>query len=88
MRWGAAIVAIMVTAVLAWRLGTAPGLREALTAEITPPIGTEFVFHGDVGSPPVISPDGSMVVFGAAAPGETSSLWVRSMHTPPCSACT
>ena len=81
MGWAVAIVAIIVAAGLAWRVRTAPGQREVLTAEIAPPDGTEFVFYGDMGSPPVISPDGSMVAFGAAAPGEVVSLWVRSLRT-------
>ena len=79
--WAAALVAIIVAAALAWRLSTAPRQRETVVAEIAPPAGTEFVFHGDLGSPPVISRDGLMVVFGAAAPGETVTLWVRSLRT-------
>jgi Tol biopolymer transport system component len=79
--WAVAVVATIVAAVLAWRLSRAPVLDQAVVAEITPPAGTDFVFHGDVGSPPIISPDGSKVVFGAAVPGDAVSLWVRSMRT-------
>jgi Tol biopolymer transport system component len=81
MRWAAAIVAIIVAAVLLWRLGTVLGRGEVVFAEIAPPGATDFVFHGDIGSPPVLSRDGSMVVFGAAAPGEAVTLWVRSLRT-------
>jgi Tol biopolymer transport system component len=79
--WAAALVAAIVAAVLAWQLGTARGEREILTTELAPPEGTSFELYGDMGSPPVISPDGSMVAFGAAAPGEVVSLWVRSLQT-------
>jgi hypothetical protein len=81
MGWAVALVVIIAAAALAWRLSTAPGQRGTVFAEIAPPAGTEFVFHGDVGSPPVVSRDGSMVAFGATAPGETVALWVRSLRT-------
>lgn len=79
--WALAFVAGVLAAVLGMRLRDPAGESEIITAEIEPPAGTEFVFHGDIGSPPVISPDGSMVAFGGAAPGEVVSLWVRSLRT-------
>jgi Tol biopolymer transport system component len=79
--WAVACAAIVVAGALAWRLTTAWEPRETVTAEIVPPAGTEFVFNGDMASPPVMSPDGAMVVFGAAAPGNPVSLWVRSLRT-------
>jgi Tol biopolymer transport system component len=80
--WAVAIAATIVAAALAWRLvGTAPEARDIVVSEVVPPAGTQFVFQGDLGSPPVISRDGSLMVFGAAAPGESVSLWVRSLRT-------
>jgi Tol biopolymer transport system component len=79
--WTVAIAAVVFATALAWRLTTAPEPREVATFEIVPPASTEFAFDGDLASPPVMSPDGSMVLFGAAAPGEPVSLWVRSLRT-------
>jgi Tol biopolymer transport system component len=79
--WTIAGAATLIAVLLAWRLASTPDRRQVLYSEIGPPAGTEFVFHGDLGSPPVISPDGSNVVFGASRPGETVTLWVRSLRT-------
>jgi Tol biopolymer transport system component len=79
--WVAAMVALIVAIALAWHMSRAPVHREIVYTEIAPPAGAEFAFHGDRGSPPVIAPDGSAVVFGAVVPGEPVTLWLRSLRT-------
>jgi Tol biopolymer transport system component len=47
-----------------------------IEADINPPAGKNFTFGGDSGQPPMISPDGRRVVFGAG-----NSLWVRPLNS-------
>jgi len=44
-------------------------------AFLVPPRDTSFQFEGDTGAPPVLSPDGSGIVFGAG-----DELWYRSLR--------
>lgn len=47
-----------------------------IEADINPPAGKNFTFGGDSGQPPMISPDGKRVVFGAG-----NSLWIRRLNS-------
>jgi serine/threonine protein kinase/Tol biopolymer transport system component len=47
---------------------------------ILPPDKTEFAF-AFTGAPPVLSPDGTKIVFGAAEPGKPLTLWVRALDS-------
>jgi serine/threonine protein kinase/Tol biopolymer transport system component len=63
-----------ITMVMLWK----PWVKESrplIVAEIPTPVGETLYFWGDEGAPPVISPDGRRVVFGAGG-----KLWVRSLQ--------
>jgi Tol biopolymer transport system component len=79
--WAVAAVAIGAAVVLGWMLSISESRAVVIHTEIARPGTAEFRFQGDVGSPPVVAPDGSAIVFGAAAPGEPVTLWVRSLRT-------
>jgi len=68
-----AIVAV-ITAGLGFLRTPVEGRR--LTASISPPEDTSFQLTGDVGAPPVISPDGTSVAFGAG-----DRIWFRSLES-------
>jgi len=79
--WVVATVATAAALVFGW-LHLAPGRSDVVIyTDIARPGTAEFRFQGDVGSPPVVAPDGSAIVFGASAPGEPVTLWVRSLRT-------
>ncbi len=66
-------------ALLAGREGTQP--PAPLYVDIGAPEGARFHFQGDYGAPPVLSPDGSLVAFGAVGDLAKTFLWVRSLTT-------
>jgi eukaryotic-like serine/threonine-protein kinase len=63
--------ATVMTTLYVLGIRTHPGLIRAF---IAPPEKTSFNFTGDYGAPPVISPDGKRMVFGAGG-----KLWVRAL---------
>ncbi|TNF78126.1 MAG: serine/threonine protein kinase, partial [Acidobacteria bacterium] len=79
--WAIAAIASSVALFLGWLYLGAGRPDIVIRTEIARPGAAEFRFQGDVGSPPVIAPDGSAIVFGASAPGEPVTLWVRSLRT-------
>jgi serine/threonine protein kinase/Tol biopolymer transport system component len=79
--WPMAAVASAIAAALGWLYLNSDRHEVAIHTEIARPGDAEFRFQGDVGSPPVVAPDGSAIVFGAAAPGEPVTLWLRSLRT-------
>jgi len=81
MGWAVAAVATAAAAALVWMLSSSGSRDVVIRTEIARPGTAEFRFQGDVGSPPVVAPDGSAIVFGASAPGEPVTLWVRSLRT-------
>jgi eukaryotic-like serine/threonine-protein kinase len=74
--WGVALFAIVALIVgsLAFRSKTPE--RQRLVAAVPPPPDNPFAVTGDVGSPPVISPDGTRLAFGAGG-----RIWVRALDT-------
>ncbi len=52
-----------------------------VVADLGAPVGQKFHFQGDFGAPPVLSPDGEQVVFGAVGDQGTTRLWLRSLAT-------
>jgi Tol biopolymer transport system component len=66
---------------MVWR--DAASLRKApiVRTAILPPDGTTFEFLSIGGAPPMISRDGTKVVFGAQEPGKPRTLWIRSLDT-------
>jgi Tol biopolymer transport system component len=79
--WVIAAIASSVALFFGWLYLGAGRPDIVIRTEIARPGAAEFRFQGDVGSPPVIAPDGSAIVFGASAPGEPVTLWVRSLRT-------
>ena len=53
--------------------------RPVLRAMVMPPEGARFNLSGDVGGPPVFSPDGSAVAFSAISKEGISRLWLREI---------
>ncbi|HVP44535.1 MAG TPA: protein kinase [Terriglobales bacterium] len=53
----------------------------AVRSSIEPPEGQIFAFTGDVAGPPVISPDGTRIVFAASDQSNHQQLWLRSLNS-------
>ncbi len=68
-----AAAAFMVAGLSWWSKAPEP---HRLVASISPPEDSEFDLTGDYGAPPVVSPDGVHVAFGAG-----DRIWVRSLET-------
>jgi len=68
-----AAVALTALAIGLWRK---PPASTRLVASIPPPEDTPFQLIGDVGAPPVLSPDGLSLVFGAG-----DHIWIRSLES-------
>jgi Tol biopolymer transport system component/predicted Ser/Thr protein kinase len=81
MAWVVAAVACSAALAFGWLYIGTDRHEVVIRTEIAQPGTAEFRFQGDVGSPPVVAPDGSAIIFGAAAPGEPVTLWVRSLRT-------
>jgi len=79
--WAIAAVATAAAVAMGWILSGSGSRDVVIRTEIARPGDAEFRFQGDVGSPPKVAPDGSAIVFGASAPGEPVTLWVRSLRT-------
>ena len=60
--------------------GAGPGDR-VLRTLILPPEGVRFNISGDVGGPPTLSPDGSMVAYAAISKEGVGRLWVRRLDS-------
>ena len=52
----------------------------SIRAAINPPANTHFRLTSDLAGPPVLSPDGAYVAFGASGADGKTSLWVRTMN--------
>jgi eukaryotic-like serine/threonine-protein kinase len=73
--WAVAFVAVAgLIAATAFR--SKEPIRPRLVASIPPPPDTDFGVTGDVGSPPVVSPDGTRLAFGAGG-----RIWVRTLDS-------
>lgn len=53
----------------------------AIRTVINSPDKTTFNLAGDFAGPPVLSPDGTSIVFASTGPDGKSSLWVRAMNS-------
>jgi serine/threonine protein kinase len=77
--WAIAAIALIALAMGIWRSGSteqAPVLR----ASILPPPEGSFVFYGDYGSEPVLSPDGKRLAFVATVKG-ARGIYVRDVDS-------
>ena len=72
----AAVVAVLALLALAIGLTRKPPAGTRLVASIPPPEDAPFQLIGDVGAPPVLSPDGMNLVFGAS-----DRIWIRSLES-------
>ncbi len=77
---GVAAAAVVVTALAMWLFGVgrSPGVVQTF---ILPPEGGQFTFTGQGGGPPVISPDGTKIVFQASGTDGKRLLWVRALQS-------
>ncbi len=74
--WAVATALLVATLALAAQLARTRNVRpEPIHAFIDPPPKTRFQLTGDVAAPPVISPDGANIVFGASG-----KLWIQSLR--------
>lgn len=71
-----AVVAVLALIALAIALWRKPPASTRLVAAIPPPEDAPFQLIGDVGAPPVLSPDGLNLVFGAG-----DRIWIRSLES-------
>ncbi|MGH9476846.1 MAG: protein kinase domain-containing protein [Terriglobales bacterium] len=72
--------AVVVTAAAVWRMRPAPSAPQ-IAAQIAPPARAQFAFQGVHPGPPVVSPDGTKVVY-LARTGSHTSLWLRALDSP------
>ena len=83
--WVAAGIATLaaISALVLLARGSQATPDRLLRLSIVPPAGTNFVPRDITGTPHfALSPDGSAIVFVAAAPGGTPRLWLRPLHLP------
>ncbi|HEV2200386.1 MAG TPA: protein kinase [Bryobacteraceae bacterium] len=79
--WTAAALCLLIAASLAFvTLRRTPPEVQVLTTTILPPDGAAFDFASSP-NPPVISPDGRKLVFGAQSPDGMTRLWVRPFNS-------
>jgi serine/threonine protein kinase/Tol biopolymer transport system component len=81
-RWLAIGVALVLgVAILGAYLGLAPRAGPVVRSFILPPSGTSFVTMAPSAAPPVISPDGNRLVFGARDDKGKTSLYLRALNS-------
>ncbi len=75
--WGTLVVALV--GALLWTAWRAHGPLPVFRSSLVPPPGAIFDFDGDFSAPPVLSPDGTQVAFGARSQKEREVIWVQSL---------
>jgi serine/threonine protein kinase/Tol biopolymer transport system component len=80
--WAAAVVAaIVLSAAAAMFLYHPTQTAPAIRTVINPPEKTTLNLTGDGAGPPVLSPDGTSIVFAATGADGKTGLWVRPMNS-------
>lgn len=79
--WAAIVGALVVGAIAGVLLRRPIQLARSIRTVINPPEKTTLNLTGDFAGPPVLSPDGSMVVFAATASDGKVTLWIRPMNS-------
>jgi serine/threonine protein kinase len=74
--WVVALVAVAGLIAIALLFRSREPVSRRLVAAVPPPPDTAFGVTGDIGSPPVVSPDGTRLAFGAGG-----RIWVRSLDS-------
>jgi eukaryotic-like serine/threonine-protein kinase len=80
--WALAAIAALIVGVVGGMFlrpasQTAPAVRTVINA----PEKTSFNLAGDFAGPPVLSPDGTSIVFAATGTNGKSTLWLRAMNS-------
>ena len=72
------LISVLALALIALAIGLwrKPPASTRVVASIPPPDEAPFQLIGDVGAPPVLSPDGMNIVFGAG-----DRIWIRSLES-------
>jgi eukaryotic-like serine/threonine-protein kinase len=82
LKWALAAVALLALGVLGgFFLHPLSPPARAIRTVINSPEKTTFDLAGDFAGPPVLSPDGTSVVFSTTGGGGRNSLWLRTMDT-------
>src|SRR5262249_6251716 len=74
-------VAVLLLASLAWLAMRPPPSARVVQAVLTPPPGATFAFNGDFSGPPVLTHDGTRIVFSARVGREPTSLYVKALDS-------
>ena len=74
--WGAAMMLLLAACLWAW---LSRPQKHVLHASLLPPADATFDLMGDFSGPPVLSPDGTRLVFAAHSAKEQNVLWVRNL---------
>jgi eukaryotic-like serine/threonine-protein kinase len=74
--WTVAAVLLVVVALLATHRQKAGEIEWSIHSTLAPPENSDFYFTGDAAAPPMLSPDGRRIVFGAS-----NKLWIRSLES-------
>jgi eukaryotic-like serine/threonine-protein kinase len=78
--WAAAIVLFFVAAISTY-MARSPNSVQTIVSEISAPQNATFLFRGNFGGPPVLSPDGRRLAFVASGSDKQQRLWVRLLNT-------
>src|SRR5262249_3480771 len=78
--WGIAALALVAAIAMGIAFFSFRESTSAIRLQVHPPDKTQFNFVGDLSGPPVISPDGTKIVFAAKASDGKSQLYLRSMN--------
>jgi serine/threonine protein kinase/WD40 repeat protein len=76
--WVGATVLTLIAAIAVY-IVRSPNPSQTIVSEISAPQNTSFVFRGNFGGLPVLSPDGQRLVFVAAGSDKQQRLWVRQL---------
>ena len=77
----AAVLAVLLIGVAAILLTRPASWMQVTRTVINPPDKTVLNLSGDAAGPPVLSPDGKLLAFGATKQDGTTAIWVRPLDT-------
>jgi serine/threonine protein kinase/Tol biopolymer transport system component len=74
--------AFVLLALIGWLSFRPQPTQRTVQAYLTPPPNATFNFNGDFSGPPVVSHDGTRIVFSARVGKEPTSLYVQTLDNP------
>ena len=74
--WAVAVALLLAACLWVW---LSPKSRHVLRASLLPPADATFDLKGDFSGPPMLSPDGTRLVFAAHSQKEQNMIWVRNL---------